>query len=222
MYRVMPDAIKALLEKSGVVAVLEIENQEDAVDTAKALVRGGVTVIELALRSKAAIPSIGLIKRHVPEMNIGIGTLLFPDQIQQVVDLGALFGVSPGLNVDVVKEAIKHKFPFAPGVATASEIEKAYSLGCDMLKLFPAKPLGGIEYLKAVGAPYKHLNLSYFPLGGVTKDSLENWAKVPNVLTVGGSWIATKNLIREHKYDEITQRAQEAMSIWKKAKGEAI
>ena len=218
----MSESIKALLKKSGVVAVLEIEDQNDAVDTAKALVKGGITVIELALRSEAAIPSIGLIKKFVPEMNIGIGTLLYPEQIKQVVDLGALFGVSPGLNADVVNEAIKYKFPFAPGVATASEIEKAYSLGCDMLKLFPATQLGGIGYLQAVSAPYKHLGLTYFPLGGVTKDSLESWAKVPNVLTVGGSWIATRDLIREHKYDEITKRAQEAMSIWKTAKGENV
>lgn len=220
MYRVMPEEIKDLLKTSGVVAVLEIEDEKDAVETAKALVAGGITVIELALRSAAAVPSIDLIHKEVPEMNIGVGTILHPDQIAHVKDLGALFGVSPGLNENVVKEAINQNFPFAPGVATASEIEKAVTLGCDILKLFPATPLGGIGYLKAVSAPYKHLNLSYFPLGGVTLESLESWAKVPNVLTVGGSWIAPKDLIKNHQFDEITKRAKEAVSIWKKARGE--
>ncbi len=220
MYRVMPEEIKKLLKSSGVVAVLEIEDERDAVDTARALIKGGVTVIELALRSKAAVPSIDLIAKNVPEMNIGVGTILHRDQLKHVVDLGAHFGVSPGLNESVVHEAISLQFPFAPGVATASEIEKAYSLGCDMLKLFPATPLGGIDYLKAVSAPYKHLNLTYFPLGGVTKESLSSWAKVENVLTVGGSWIATRDLIKMHQYEEITRRATEAMSIWNEVRGD--
>ncbi len=155
-------------------------------------------------------------------MNIGIGTILHPDQVKHVKDLGALFGVSPGLNESVVKEAIHQQFPFAPGVATASEIERAVVLGCDMLKFFPATPLGGIDYLKAVSAPYKHLNLTYFPLGSVTFDNLESWAKVPNVLTIGGSWIAPKGLIKDHQFNEITKRAKEALSIWKKVRGEAI
>ncbi|NCB01038.1 MAG: bifunctional 4-hydroxy-2-oxoglutarate aldolase/2-dehydro-3-deoxy-phosphogluconate aldolase [Spirochaetia bacterium] len=219
MYKVMNSEIKTLIKNSGVVAVLEIEDSSCAVETARALIKGGVTVIELALRSAAAVPSIALIKEHVREMNIGVGTILHPDQIQHVMELGALFGVSPGLNEKVVESAILHKFPFAPGVATASEIEKAVTYGCDVLKLFPATPLGGIEYLKAVSAPYKHLNLSYFPLGGITLESLPRWAKVENVLTVGGSWIATKDLIREHNYDEITRRAKIAMDIWNKERG---
>ena len=217
--KVMPADIQQKIADGGVVAVLSIENVADAVPVAQALVEGGITVIELALRSDAAIPSIEQIVKHVPQMNVGVGTILFKDQVKKVKDLGALFGVSPGLNAEIVKEAVENGFPFAPGISTASEIELAYSLGCDMLKLFPAGPLGGPDYLKAMGAPYKHLNLRYFPLGGVSQKTLPSWGELSNVITVGGSWIANRQLIAEHRFEEIASAAAVAQKKWKEIRG---
>ncbi|ERJ93301.1 bifunctional 4-hydroxy-2-oxoglutarate aldolase/2-dehydro-3-deoxy-phosphogluconate aldolase [Treponema lecithinolyticum] len=206
------------LEKRAVVAVLEIESAENAVPTAKALAAGGVTAIELALRTDAAEPSIALIKKEVPEMMIGIGTIILSGQAKRVKKAGASFGVAPGLNANIVKEAIACGLPFAPGVATASEIEQAYALGCKLLKLFPAGPLGGIPYLKSVLTPYKHLGLKYFPLGGVTEDTLADYAAVPQVAAIGGSWIATRDLISSKNWAEIERRSKKACEIWKGAR----
>jgi len=217
--KVMPSEIQDTVANGGVVAVLSIENVNDAVPTAQALVDGGITVIELALRSEAALPAIEQIITHVPQMHVGVGTILFKDQVKKVQDMGALFGVSPGFNPEIVKEASALNFPFAPGISTASEIEAAYALGCDMLKLFPAGPLGGVDYLKAMSAPYNHLNLRYFPLGGVSEKTLRSWAQMSSVITVGGSWIANKQLIAEHKFEEITHRAIEAQKRWKESRG---
>ncbi len=198
------------LRKSPIVAVLVFEDPADAVPTAQALVRGGVTHIELALRTKGSMDALKAVTAEVPGLVVGVGTVLQPEQVREVKDLGVAFAVSPGFNPAVVAAARDCGLAFAPGIATPSDIEAAYSLGCTLLKLFPAEPLGGITYLQSVNAAYRHLGLSYIPLGGVSRENMNDWLALPEVLAVGGSWIAPKNLISSKNWNEIEDRARDA------------
>lgn len=200
------------LRKSPIVAVLVFDDPSDAVPTAQALVRGGVTHIELALRTKGSMDALKAVMAEVPELVVGVGTVLSPEQVREIKELGVAFAVSPGFNPAVVEAARDYNLPFAPGIATPSDIEAAYSLGCTLLKLFPAEPLGGIKYLQSVNAAYRHLGLSYIPLGGVSRENMNDWLAVPEVLAVGGSWIAPKNLIASKNWNEIEDRARDASS----------
>lgn len=222
MKEVMGTEIPTALAKCGVVAVLEIDNIEDAIPTAQALLSSGITVIELALRTKVAMSAIEAIHRELPEMMIGSGTVILHGQAEQVKKAGASFGVSPGFNRLIVEEAIRCDLPFAPGIATATDIEAAIAVGCKVLKFFPATPMGGVSYLKSVTAPYMHLGLKYFPLGGVTEENLAEYAVMPNVIAIGGSWIAKRDLIKSKNWAEIERRACKAVERWKNARSEIL
>jgi len=211
----MPNEIQEKIAAEGIIAVLEIESEQNAVPLAHSLLEGGITVIELALRTPAAFPSISLIAKAVPQMYIGIGTIIEPGQAAMVKkENGVRFGVSPGINPEIVKEAIAAELPFAPGIATPSEIEQAISLGCRVVKFFPAEGMGGLSYLKSINAPYNHLGVKYIPLGGVTIDNLASYAQFDRILAIGGSWIAPKDLIKTQNWSKITKRAKEAKDIW--------
>ena len=213
----MDESIQQKIARNGIVAVLEIDSEKDAVPVAQALIAGGVTAIELALRTEAAEPSIPLIRKEVPDMMIGIGTVILPGQASRVKERGAVFAVAPGLNEAIVREAQNCGLPFAPGVSTATEIEAAYALDCTFLKFFPAAPLGGVSYLKSVSAPYKHLGLRYFPLGGISEDNMSEYASLAQVSAVGGTWIASRDLIQKKDWAEIERRAARAVDLWNKA-----
>jgi len=212
----MPKEIQDEIAKEGIIAVIEIESEENAIPLAKALLEGGVKVIELALRTPAAKPSISLIANEVPQMYIGIGTIIEKGQAAILKKESAVrFGVSPGINPEIVKEAIKADLPFAPGIATPSELDLAINLGCRVVKFFPAEGMGGLNFLKSINGPYNHLGVKYIPLGGVTVENLPNYAKFKPVIAIGGSWIAPKELINAKDWTEITRRAKEAKEIWK-------
>ena len=211
----MSKEIQDELTAKGIIAVLEIESEQSAVPTAKALLEGGVTAIELALRTPGAVPSIAMIAKEVPQMCIGIGTIIEAGQAAMVKNQnGVCFGVSPGLNPEIVKEALQADLPFAPGIATPSELDKAITLGCRVVKFFPAEGMGGLNYLKSLNGPYNHLGIRYIPLGGVTPDNLASYAKFSPVLAIGGTWLASKDLIKAQDWKEITKRAREAVEIW--------
>ena len=212
----MSKEIQDEISTEGIIAVLEIEDQQNAVPLAKALFDGGVKVIELALRTPAAFPSIALIANEVPQMYIGIGTIIEKGQAAMIKKESAVrFGVSPGINPEIVKEAIDADLPFAPGIATPSELDLAVNLGCRVVKFFPAEGMGGLNFLKSINGPYNHLGVKYIPLGGVTVENLPNYAKFKPVIAIGGSWIAPKELINAKDWTEITRRAKEAKEIWK-------
>jgi 2-dehydro-3-deoxyphosphogluconate aldolase/(4S)-4-hydroxy-2-oxoglutarate aldolase len=212
----MPEETRDAVAKEGIIAVLEIESEENAVPAAKALLEGGIIVIELLLRTPAALPSLSLIAKEVPQMFISVGTIIEAGQAAAVrKEKRVQYGVSPGLNPEIVKEAIAAGLPFAPGIATASELEQAISLGCRVVKFFPAESMGGLSYLKNLNAPYNHLGIKYIPLGGVSINNLAEYAEFSPVLAVGGSWIANKDLIKARDWKEITRRAQEATGIWR-------
>src|SRR6187431_1393962 len=142
------------LERSGIVAVLIIEKADDAVPVAEALLTGGVDAMELTLRTPAALAALKEIRAKVPQMLAGIGTILTPDQVKQVVDEGGSFGVAPGMNPRVVEAALAAGLPFAPGICTPSDIERALEYDRKLLKFFPAELCGGLKYLEAIAAPY--------------------------------------------------------------------
>ncbi|MFP3089512.1 bifunctional 4-hydroxy-2-oxoglutarate aldolase/2-dehydro-3-deoxy-phosphogluconate aldolase [Treponema sp. TIM-1] len=220
MNYIMPSKISEEIERKGIIAVLEIEDENTAIPVVQALIEGGVTAIELALRTPAAEPAISLIAGKFSEMMIGIGTIIESGQAERIKKYpGVSFGVAPGTNPAIIKEAQQCGLPFAPGIATPTEIELALSLGCRILKFFPAEGMGGLSFLKSIDAPFRHLDLHYIPLGGISQENLAAYAKMEQILAIGGSWIANKELIRTGNWKEINRRAKAAQQTWKNIRG---
>jgi 2-dehydro-3-deoxyphosphogluconate aldolase/(4S)-4-hydroxy-2-oxoglutarate aldolase len=220
----MKDSFSAELWKQivskAVVAVLVVDRVEDAVPLARALVEGGVTAMELTLRTPVAVDALCAIRQEVPAMTAGIGTILTEEQVKRVSEAGAAFGVSPGCNPRVIRAAQEAGLDFAPGIATPTEIEVALEHGCRLLKLFPAEPMGGLTYLKSVAAPYLHLGLQFIPLGGLAPGNVGAWLADPLIAAVGGSWLAPRQLIKAGRWAEISRNAAEAIGIARGARGE--
>jgi 2-dehydro-3-deoxyphosphogluconate aldolase/(4S)-4-hydroxy-2-oxoglutarate aldolase len=212
-------ALASTVEKAGIVAVLVIDDAKDAVPLARALLAGGVNVMELTLRTPAALDALREIKANVPEMLAGVGTILTPAQVAQVVEAGAAFGVAPGANPRTLTAAREAGLSFAPGVATATDIEIAVEHGCKILKLFPCEPMGGLPYLKAVSAPYAHLGLKYIPLGGVNAKNMATYLSEPLIAALGGSWLAPRDQVKAGNWDAITALAKEATETIKTVRG---
>ena len=210
----LTDPVATRLTARGVVAVLMIDRVDDAVPVAEALLRGGVDAMELTLRTDAALPALELITGSVPEMLAGIGTIIKKEQVTQAKDSGAAFGVSPGTNIDVIKAAQDAGLPFAPGIMTPSDIERALPFGCEILKFFPAGSSGGIKHLKNIAAPYAHLGLKYVPLGGINQGNMKDYLKEDIIAAVGGSWIASRDLIDSGQWDQITSNASSAVQVF--------
>jgi len=209
----IPAEILGRIESCGVVAVLVIDEVKHAVPVARALVAGGVDVMELTLRTPAALGALRSIRAEVPEMLAGIGTILTPAQVREVVEAHAQFGVSPGLNPRVVGTAKEVALPFAPGVATPSDLEGALELGCRDVKFFPAEPSGGMKYLTSMAAPYGHLGVRFIPLGGLTAANMGSYLASPLFSAIGGSWLATRQIIQAEDWETITGNAAEARKI---------
>lgn len=206
-------ALAQRIETCGIVAVLVIDRVEDAVPLARALLAGGVDVMELTLRTPAAIDALKAIKAAVPEMIAGVGTILTTDQVAQVVEAGGAFGVSPGVNPRILAAAREAGLSFGPGVVTPTDIEIALEQGCKTLKFFPAEPSGGLAYLKAMAAPYAHLGVKFLPLGGINAKNMASYLADPTIAALGGSWLAPRELIKGGAWDQITALATEAVQI---------
>ena len=213
MESLFPQEMLCRIERTGIIAVLVIEEPRHAVPTAQALLAGGVDSLELVLRTPTALESLGEICRQVPEMLAGAGTVLTEEQVDQVCDAGAAYAVAPGLNPRTVKRACARNLPFAPGVMTPSDIEAALELGCRELKFFPAEPAGGIQYLTSLHMPYQHLGLRFLPLGGLNTSQLESYLSAPATLAVGGTWLARPEMIAAEDWQTIAQRARQAREI---------
>jgi len=207
------------LYSTGVIAVLVIDNPNDAVPVARSLLAGGVDCIELTLRTEAAMESLKRIRQEVPEIVVGVGTILSPQQVEAVQEAGAAFGVAPGMNPRVVAKAAELGLPFSPGVCTPTDIELALELGCRILKFFPAEPSGGLNYLRTVAAPFAHLGVKYVPLGGVNAGNAEEYLRDPNVLALGGSWLGPRESIQKQEWAKITQQAATASEIVRRVRG---
>lgn len=172
-----------------VIPVLVLQDVESGLRMCEALCRNGLPVAEITFRTQAAAAIIAGACKRFPEMAIGAGTVLNTTDLQRAIDAGARFAVAPGFNPTVVKAALAQNFAFAPGICTPGEIEQAYELGCRFFKFFPAEAAGGVNFLKAIAAPYKHLGLKFMPTGGVTAANARDYLALPEIAAVGGTWL---------------------------------
>ncbi len=205
-----PEPLRQKIHSAKIIAVVVIDDPDDAVPLACALLDGGLSAIELTLRTPSAFESLERIRGHCPEMMAGLGTVIATGQVERAAAAGAAFAVAPGLNPKVVAAAQAAALPFAPGIATPSDIEGAVDLGCKLLKFFPAEPSGGVAYLNSMAAPYAHLGLEYIPLGGLDENNFLRYLAMQNIPAVGGSWIAPRNLIQNKAWATITANARQA------------
>lgn len=208
----LTSSVAQRIDDRGVVAVLMIDRVEDAVPVAEALLAGGVEVMELTLRTPAAMEALRIVKAEVPDILAGVGTILTPLQVKEVKDAGADFGVAPGVNQSVLQAAADSGLPFAPGIMTPSDIEAAMEFGCEILKFFPASSSGGLAHLRNIAAPYQHLGLKYIPLGGIYEGNMGNYLSSNLIAAIGGSWLASKALIDAQDWAAITENARVAVS----------
>lgn len=202
---------KDRLHRSGVVAVVTLDDVDAAEPLAEGLLSGGVDVVELTLRTGSAMAALGRMCRAFPSMAIGAGTVLSPEQIRQVQDAGAAFAVAPGLNPRVVRAALDAGMPFAPGVFTPSEIEQAVDCGCRILKFFPAAANGDIRHFQSVITPYAHLGLDYIPLGGISSELVPMILRERAVVAVGGSWLAPRAVVAARDWKTVTTNARQVV-----------
>ena len=178
------------LANAGVVPVVVLEKVEDAVPTAKAMVAGGIDVMEITFRTEAAAESIKAVAENCPEMFVGAGTIITLDQCKQAVEMGAKFIVSPGFNRDVVAWCVEHDIAVCPGCVTPTEIMAAMELGLKVIKFFPANVYGGLSAMKSLAAPFG--GIKFIPTGGVNAQNLGEYISAPFIHAVGGSWVCPK------------------------------
>ncbi|MEE1656982.1 bifunctional 4-hydroxy-2-oxoglutarate aldolase/2-dehydro-3-deoxy-phosphogluconate aldolase [Microvirga sp. CF3062] len=199
-----------LLRAGPVVPVITLERVEDAVPLARALVAGGLRLLEITLRTPAAADAAAAIIRDVPEAIVGIGTVLTPKDLERAQGLGARYALSPGATPDLLEAASRSEMPFIPGIATASELMMALAHGFQTVKFFPAVAAGGIPALKGLAGPFPQAR--FCPTGGVDEKNAKDWLALPNVVAIGGSWICPTSDIRAQAWDEITAKAQRAVA----------
>ena len=211
------EKLAVLLRQATVVPVLTIERLDDAVPLARALVAGGVRVLEVTLRTPVAIEAAKAIVAEVPDAIVGIGTILNADDLARAKDVGARFGISPGATPELLKAASESGLPFAPGIATASELMQALAHGFGLVKFFPAEQSGGIKALRALAGPFP--GARFCPTGGIGEANAASWLAEPNVLAVGGSWLCSAVDIRSGNWAGITAMCQRTVKSLKPAPG---
>ncbi|MBI9101566.1 MAG: bifunctional 4-hydroxy-2-oxoglutarate aldolase/2-dehydro-3-deoxy-phosphogluconate aldolase [Spirochaetales bacterium] len=219
MDKLIPENLEKKIEEAGIIAVLVIDDAGKAVKLAKTLINSGISAMELTLRTGAAMDALKNIATEVPEMLAGAGTVLRPNQINEVKAAGVEFAVAPGLNPDVMEAAVTASLPFAPGICIPSEIEAAVASGCRVLKYFHAEGMGGLKYLKGINSPYGFLGLRYIPLGGLNRDNMRAYLEAPEIIALGGSWIAPANLINADDWDAIARNADQAVRVLREVRG---
>ncbi|MBC8190515.1 MAG: bifunctional 4-hydroxy-2-oxoglutarate aldolase/2-dehydro-3-deoxy-phosphogluconate aldolase [Puniceicoccaceae bacterium] len=200
------------LHQFPVIPVIVLEDANDAVPLAEALLAGGLNIIEVTFRTEAAAESIERITKAFPEMQIGAGTVVTPEQAKRAIDAGSKFGLAPGTDPETIAYFKAQGVPFIPGIMTPSDIQAAIKAGCTSLKFFPAGAAGGPELLKAMAAPYVNLGVQFCPTGGVSIDNMNDYLSMPEVFAIGGSWLATKRQIQAKDWATITQQVKEALA----------
>lgn len=198
------------ISEFGVVPVVAINTVEHALPLADALAAGGLGVVEVTLRTDAAVEAIRQVATHRPNILVGAGTVLSTEDVSRVKDAGARFALAPGLNEAVVEAAQSLGLAMMPGVMTPSEIERGLSLGCTALKFFPAEQAGGVAALKAVAGPYARTGVRFIPTGGISITNLADYLALDLVAAIGGSFIATPQDLRHNAWHSITTKAKNA------------
>lgn len=206
----MADDTFERIRRSGITAILTVQDAATITDVVDALVAGGVSTIEVTLRTPAGWGAIERLGGR-SDVVVGAGTVLTPADARRAVDLGAAFAVSPGLDASVVEETARLGALPLPGIATPTELQSALTLGLTALKLFPAEPLGGVAMLRALAGPFGGVN--FMPSGGVTQAILESYLSQPNVFAVGCSWLVTPELVATGRFDEVSARARAAAAL---------
>ncbi|MBO7166379.1 MAG: bifunctional 4-hydroxy-2-oxoglutarate aldolase/2-dehydro-3-deoxy-phosphogluconate aldolase [Kiritimatiellae bacterium] len=202
-------------KSAGVIPVIVIEDEAKAVPLAKALVKGGLPVLEVTFRTKAAAQAIAKISAEVPEAIVGAGTLLSVEQVKAAKAAGAKFGVAPGFDPIIVNAAKEEGLPFCPGIATASELSQALSAGAKMVKFFPAQAAGGVNMIKNFLGAFRFTGVKFMPTGGVNLSNINDYFSVPEIICCGGTWIVPKDALDSEDWDKITTLASEAAEIVK-------
>jgi 2-dehydro-3-deoxyphosphogluconate aldolase/(4S)-4-hydroxy-2-oxoglutarate aldolase len=207
------EKLLTLFKAARVVPVLTIDRVEDAVPLARALVKGGVRTLEVTLRTPVAVQAAKAIIADVPDAIVGIGTILNADDLARAEALGARFGISPGATPELLKAAAASRLPFAPGIATASELMAALAYGFELAKFFPAEPSGGIKALRALAGPFPQAK--FCPTGGIGEANTSAWLSETNVVAVGGSWLCPPAEIRSGNWAGITAICERSMKSLK-------
>ena len=200
-----------MLKRAPILPVLVIEQVEDAVPLARALVAGGLPVLEVTLRTQAALESIRRIKAEVEGVVCGAGTVVSGRSVEALEDVGADFAVSPGYTMSLGDALRLSRIPLLPGISSASELMVCMDRGYSCFKFFPAQAMGGVQTLKSLSGPFP--DARFCPTGGITPDNLKSYLQLPSVVTAGGSWVAPKEAIARGDWSLIEQLATEATAL---------
>ena len=206
-------SLHKIIENCGIIPVVVLDDAANAVPLAKALLAGGINICEITFRTAAAEESIRQIALNVPEMIVGAGTVITKEQLKAATDAGAKFIVSPGSDLEVIRYAKELGVYMLPGAVTPTEIMQLIKEDIKVVKFFPAENYGGLKTIKALSAPFP--NIKFVPTGGVSLSNLTAYLEFDKIAAVGGSWLCTKDLIKDGKWNEITKLSKDAMDIFK-------
>ncbi len=202
--------IDSFCKQSPIIPVVAMRCASDAIPLANALLAGGIKVIEITLRTTAALESMELIAKQLPEMKVAAGTVLNPDQYQQAINAGAELIISPGITNSLLEMGQDNQVPLLPGISSASELMQIMQLGYSRCKFFPAEAAGSIAMLKALQGPFSQIR--FCPTGGITEDNAQSFLSLQNVMCVGGSWLSPRELIEQQDWPAITRIAQHSLA----------
>lgn len=211
----MPD-IEATLRQAtafGVIPVVEVDRLADADALAESLLEAGLGVVEVTLRTEAAAEVIARIADRYPSMLVGAGTVLAPEDLRRAADAGARFALAPGLSTRTLLRAAETGFAYVPGAMTPSDLQAGIEHGIATFKFFPAMPAGGIAFLRAISAPFPLQALRFIPTGGASIANLADWLREPSVAAVGGTWIASRAMMREANWSGVRRNAEAALRV---------
>ncbi len=200
-----------IMKISPIIPVIVLEDENDALPLAEALLDGGINIMEITLRTDAGLKAIEKIAKKLPSINVGAGTVCNIMDLKNSINAGANFVFSPGINDELIQGCLRYNIPFIPGVSSATEVMFARNRGIKQCKLFPAISSGGIKHLKALAGPFH--DTSFCPTGGINKDNFKDFLSLKNVLCVGGSWIVPKDKIQNKNFKAITKLCKEALEF---------
>jgi len=207
----MTDIPVSSLKAKRVVPLVQSDDPETALKICQALLKGGLDVLEVVLRTDSALECLEAVAREFPHAHVGAGTVLGSGQCREVIRRGARFIVSPGLDPASVNVATEAGIPIVPGISTATELQRAWNMGLRTVKLFPASVVGGPGMVKALSSVFR--DVSFMPTGGINPDNLADYLAIPAVLACGGSWLTPKDTIAAGNFDKITEIARQAVKI---------
>lgn len=204
-------------QKIGIIPVVVLEDAKDAEPLGRALMEGGLPCAEVTFRTAAAEEAIRIMSEKFPDMLVGAGTVLTTEQVDRAVAAGAKFIVSPGINPKVVEYCVKKNIPITPGTCNPSNVETALEFGLEVVKFFPAEQAGGLNYIKAIAAPYT--GVKFMPTGGINATNVREYLKYNRIIACGGSWMVKGDLIKAGNFEKIKELTAEAAAIVKEIRG---